>query len=358
MSVRGKFIDSIVQNRVLSHLTFWIGFLLIFSILASLNSGSYIHHLGNYVTLLPVQIAAAYFTLYFLVPKLLYQKKYVLFFLLFSLSIYVFSALARLSVIYIAEPMIRENFVQESLWEVVSDLYYLVSVYFPAVYVFTFLMMAIKAVKERFEARHQVEVLQREKVNSELQFLKAQIHPHFLFNTLNNLYALCLQKSDLAPQVVLKLSGMLDFMLYQCNDPRIPLSKEIEFIQSYLDLEQLRYGEKLDLSFTHKISSPEAEIAPLILLSFIENAFKHGASGNPINPKIHIELKEEKDLLNFQLFNNKIQGHESHPNKLDKGGIGNSNLQRQLELNYRDKYRLDIQETGDSYRVKLSLDLG
>lgn len=357
MSSNNKFLDRILQNRPLTHVTFWVAFSLIFILLAALNDGSFKEHLINYAALLPAQVLAAYTLVYYQVPKLLLKKKYLLFAISFVVSVYVFAVIARLSVIYIAEPFTRTDFEQESVLEIISDPFFLFAVYFPVVYVIVFLMLAIKIIKERFEARHDIQVLEKEKTTNELKFLKAQIHPHFLFNTLNNLYALTLAKSDLAPKVVVKLSEMLDYMLYQCNEPRIAIEKEIDLLQGYIELEQLRYGDKFELVFNHQVDLPNTKIAPLILLSIVENAFKHGASANPVNPKVHIDLEVKDEDLLFKVFNTKPEKVQQKLGEETHNGIGKSNVNRQLELNYPNKYSLDIEDTKKTYLVTLNVNL-
>ena len=134
--------------------------------------------------------------------------------------------------------------------------------------------------------------------------MKAQIHPHFLFNTLNNLYVLTLQKSDKASDIVLKLSEMLDYMLYKCNENRVTIAQEVQLIQNYIDLEQLRYGDRLELVFNKNIDNHQTQIAPLILVSLIENAFKHGASGSVAVPKIKIDFVIKNEQLLFSIYKN------------------------------------------------------
>lgn len=349
-------LDTVLQKRWLTHLLFWLGLFVLFTVLASLNTGKIRPHAITYFATLPSQMAAAYLLNYYLIPQLLYKKKYFLFIALLLVSIYVLSALGRISVVYIAEPFVRTNFEQESLAEIFSDTAYLFSVYFTSTFVYAFVMMLVKTVKTRFEERHKIQMLQKEKTTNELKFLKAQIQPHFLFNTLNNLYALTLAKSDLAPEIVLKLSELLDFILYQSDEPTISINKEIELIKGFIDLESLRYGDKLDLVFEHNVDNSNTQIAPLVLLPIIENAFKHGSSGNPDTAKIHIMLSVINKVLNFEVHNNKPKIHLKgvDPNK---SGIGTINLKRQLELNYPNKNRLKVEDSLDSYLVKLYLDL-
>ena len=350
-------INKIVENRPLSHFLFWLVFLLTASLWSSLEAKSFSHYLTTNLAILPAQLMATYLLVYFQIPQLLLKKKYVQFVFSLLLAIFIFTAIARIFIVYIAEPFIRKDFEQESLIEILTDPIYLLVVYFPAVYLVSFYMFSVKSFKNLFEEKHQLEVLQKEKATNELKFLKAQIHPHFLFNTLNNLYALTLAKSDAAPEVVVKLSALLDYILNQCNEPLIEIHKEVKLIEGYVELEMLRYGENLDLVFNHEVDDGDTPMAPLILLSIIENAFKHGASGNPSNPKIHIDLKIKDGQLYLKVFNNKLPVNLQKEKNTKRNKIGNANLKRQLELYYPNKYQLKIDETLDSYIVVLKIDL-
>ena len=357
MKSNNAFLDSILQNRVLSHVLFWSAFLIMFTMIGALNAGSIKPIAFNSLAMLPSQVVAAYLLNYYQIPKLLYKKKYLLFFLSLLLSIYILSAVARFNIVHIVEPLVRKDFEQETVQEIFSDFLYLFSVYFPAVYTYALIMLAVKAVKGRFEEKHQIEILKKEKATNELKFLKAQIQPHFLFNTLNNLYALTLSKSDLAPQVVLKLSELLDFILYQSNQESIPLEKEIELIQGFIELESLRYGNALELTFEHTIDNNKTHIAPLVLLPLVENAFKHGVSSNPKNAAIHIDLSVVNKDLSFKIKNSKLNDSIKKQFKKTASGIGTSNLKRQLELNYPNAYSLSVDDAINSYSVELSIDL-
>ncbi|MEP3210019.1 MAG: sensor histidine kinase [Maribacter sp.] len=348
-------LDSILQKRWLTHLLFWVGLFVLFAVLAALNSGTIRPHLITYLAFLPAQMLAAYVLNYYQLPQLLYKKKYLLFGLSLALTIYVFSALGRICVVHIAEPYVRTDFVQESITEILSDTAYLFSVYFTSTYVYALIMLLIKAVKTRFEEKQRIERLEKEKITNELKFLKGQIQPHFLFNTLNNLYALTLSKSDLAPVVVLKLSDLLDFILYQGNQSAIPISKEIELIQGFIELETLRYGEKIAVDFNYNAADNNLQIPPLLLLPLVENAFKHGVSGSVEKAKIRIDLNVNPSHLNFEIYNTKPK---STAVKIQKGkGIGTANLQRQLALEYPNNHSFDIQETSEDYLVRLTVDL-
>lgn len=356
MKLQKKKIDDILQNRILTHFLFWSAYLLFTNIISSTNNYTITGNFIKDLSLLPSQLLAAYFLNYYQMPKLLLKKKYVLFITSFFVFGYLFLAFGRFSIVHIAEPFIRTDFEQETILEILTDSDYLIRVYFPAIYGVVFLMFMIKVIKQRASEKQKIERLEKEKIENELKFLRTQIQPHFLFNTLNNLYALTLEKSDLAPKVVLKLSELLDFILYQSNQKEISIKKEIELIQGFIDLESLRYGDKLKLKFEHKTDDENAKITPLLLLPFVENAFKHGANKNPDNPEISIILNVENHQIYFEAYNNKSI-HSLNSIDSFNGGIGIKNLKRQLELNYENSYDLSIENNDEDYRVKLKIQL-
>jgi len=194
-------------------------------------------------------------------------------------------------------------------------------------------------------------------MQSELRFLKSQINPHFLFNTLNNLYALTLKKSDQAPEIVLKLSEIMRYMLYECNEKQVLLSKEILYMNNYLDLERLRQPKDADISFISKGRVSEQMVAPLLFVPFVENSFKHGLN-HQINGGgfVHISLHVSDNDLEFIIENSKTEHlpQMSHPRS---GGIGLVNVKQRLQMLYPDAYSLTIKDEPGRYTVTLHLSL-
>ncbi len=194
-------------------------------------------------------------------------------------------------------------------------------------------------------------------MQSELRFLKSQINPHFLFNTLNNLYALTLKKSDQAPEIVLKLSEIMRYMLYECNEKQVLLSKEILYMNNYLDLERLRQPKDADISFISKGRVSEQMVAPLLFVPFVENSFKHGLN-HQINGGgfVHISLHVSDNDLEFIIENSKTEHlpQMSHPRS---GGIGLVNVKQRLQMLYPDAYSLTIKDEPGRYTVTLNLSL-
>lgn len=348
-----NWMDYILQKRWLAHVLFWVLFVVIFTTFAALNTGNLLVELLKYVAMLPAYWLATYSLVYYIGPRFWTTKRYAIFSLLFILSAYVCCAIARWCIVHIAEPYFRNDFNQETILEILADPGYLVAVYFPLVYLIVFIFFAIKNVKDRLEERHQLELLKKEQVQSELRFLKTQIHPHFLFNTLNNLYSLTQEQSPKASEVVLKLSDILDHMLYRSNASEVPLQQELQLIQNYLDLEALRYGDKLSVSVTEQLQTVTWNIAPLILLSLVENAFKHGVRKGIRNSWVNITAQTDDQRLYFSVANSKSM--EVRQDSREKEGIGSNNVKRQLDLLYADRHQLTIEEKADSYTVTLEI---
>ena len=199
--------------------------------------------------------------------------------------------------------------------------------------------------------------LQSQKLESELNFLKSQINPHFLFNTLNNLYALSLKKSNDAPKTVLMLSEMMRYMLYECNDENVPLEKEINYIKNYLELEKIRLGKQSTLEFTVEGDPGNLKIAPLMFIPFIENSFKHGMNHQLDEGFVKIKMLIDKETIEMNLSNNKSSSLPDQIKTKKSGGIGLINIQRRLNLIYPDKHELKIQEENNRYLVDLKIKL-
>jgi LytS/YehU family sensor histidine kinase len=225
-----------------------------------------------------------------------------------------------------------------------------------------FLAIAIKQIKRTFFIQQEKNELEKTKLTTELklreaelQLLKAQIHPHFLFNTLNNLYGLTLEKSEEAPQLVLRLSEMLDYILYRCNEKRVLLSEEIKNLKNYIEIEKVRYSKNLELKLNFPKETGKNKIAPLILLPFIENAFKHGASNFAGEATIVFSIVLNNNQLEISLKNSKNE--KNHKNSHSSSGIGLNNVKKRLEFLYPEKHILKIEDEADTFSVNLFLDL-
>jgi len=208
-------------------------------------------------------------------------------------------------------------------------------------------------IRDRFKQENRLTVLEKEKSNAELNFLKAQMNPHFLFNTLNNIYALARNQSPDTPEMILKLSNLLDYTIYECNGPTVPIVKEWELIENYVDLQAVRNSNQLMIAINQEIDNEQTPIAPLILISIVENAFKHSVRREQ---QIKISLEVEKKLLTFKVFNTRSK--ESLKREMSrKKGIGVTNVKKQLALIYPNRHTYRVEELEESYTVILTIEL-
>ncbi len=198
------------------------------------------------------------------------------------------------------------------------------------------------------------EQLIKAKAEAEIKLLKGQLQPHFLFNSLNNIYSLALMKSDLTADSILKLTELLDYLVYRASLEKVALSKEVQLLRNYVELEKLRYGEKLKIEMKLEENIDSIKISPLLLLPFAENCFKHGGVGTDGIFNITIHLQIENSQLLFQIENSK-----KTKKRIDNisGGIGLKNIQQRLQLLYPNEHELKIDDRNDFYKVRLTLNL-
>ncbi|WP_373495472.1 sensor histidine kinase [Aquiflexum sp.] len=223
-----------------------------------------------------------------------------------------------------------------------------------SIYPIVVVVALIKVLKHWYEQDRKHQNLQKEKVEAELKFLKSQINPHFLFNTLNSLYALTLKKSAQASEVVLKISQLLNYLLYESNKKMVPLEKEIALIETYISLEKIRIGDRLNLTYRVQGDPTSLNVPPLLILPLIENSFKHGANNVLEEVWVDIEITIKDSSLYLKVQNSKdpltLTEAETH------GGIGLQNLKRRLELIYGEKnYFMNHIDKGDSFSVELKI---
>lgn len=353
MSKSSKLLDQFFQSRIATHIAFWVVTVLLLSYYSSLFGGNFGRNLIEMAIMLPLQMVAAYLLVYVQIPRLLYQKRWFLFLLSFILTAYCFSTLSRLTNIYIVEPLTGYEGYDESLWEVMSDPVYLLKVYMPWVYTSAVLLLIFKMVKDRFQQENRLNILEKEKSKAELDFLKAQMNPHFLFNTLNNIYSLSKDGSDQTSEMILKLSELLDYTIYECNETTVPIYKEWQLIQNYVDLQAVRHGEKLMIVIDQQIDNEDTPIAPLILISLVENAFKHSLLHDEKRSMIKILLKVEQKVLTFEVINNRSKN--ALKKTATKKGIGVPNIKKQLNLLYPNRHKMKVEEELDLYKVTLTI---
>ncbi|WP_350284354.1 histidine kinase [uncultured Croceitalea sp.] len=210
---------------------------------------------------------------------------------------------------------------------------------------------ALKIARDSFARR------QQEK-DAELKLLKAQLNPHFLFNTLNNLYGLSVIKSDKLPGLMLKLSDLLRYSLYETKETLVPLEKEVTYLENYIALEKIRLEDTTDIDLVKEGQLSGYQIAPMLLIVYVENAFKHLGAVKGNKSKVSVALKEQDGALVF-LCSNTIDTNAKPEENLEKGksGIGLQNAKKRLALMYPDKHQLSIQQQNETYHVHLKLNL-
>lgn len=229
-------------------------------------------------------------------------------------------------------------------------------VYVAAITLFITIFVAmLRFAEEWFELEAKKKAIENEKLTAELNFLKAQINPHFLFNTLNNLYYLAYTQSPNTTEVIAKLSQMMRYMIYDSNHPQVLLSKEIEYMQNYISLESLRLNNEVPIRFEIKGQAQQIKIVPLIFITFLENAFKHGVSNSSPGSWINAEICINGTECIYRVANSTIA--QTSKAVGEKSGIGLQNVQRRLELSYPGQYQLHIDEQPDQYTIELKLDL-
>lgn len=286
---------------------------------------------------------AAFFINYFLLPRFYYKKK--------TLAFLVFVLLTVLAVILMEEFVLEKIYFPDSRANVFGGFFRTLSDVLPTITILSGFKFAWDALgKER-----ELEKMKSLVKESELQFLKTQINPHFLFNNLNNLYAYAIEQSPKTPEIILELSGLLRYMLYECKEQYVPLAKEVEQLKNFIKLSELQIEERGQVDFSTQNIKTEYQIAPLILIVFIENAFKHSTASQSENIFIQVELELlDSGILHF-ICKNSFHVH-SNTDRLSNG-IGLENVQKRLELLYPMAHQLDIKDRDNRYEVRLSIDL-
>lgn len=341
---KGILADKTRWGAVLYHSAFWFSLIFILAFVDN-NGMNYIQKLFLLTINIGFYAAIVYINLLYLFPTYLKRRRLAvhLIWLLFT-AVIITPIKCLIMYLTTSNPNLQELFVSNQLFIFLSTFFvgFSSSIYF-------IMTDWLKNQREKQE-------LAKETLQSELKFLKSQINPHFLFNTLNSLYALTLKKSDQAPEIVLKLSEMMRYMLYDCNEKKVALQKEVAYITNYLELEKLRHGKKMNIHLEINGEVNDQEIAPLLFIPFIENCFKHGISNRIEEGFVKIKLDIRQDDLVIMVENSKSP---TMPSTLGKrsGGIGLINVKRRLELLYSNAYTLDIESSPTTYSVHLTLNL-
>ena len=302
---------------------------------------------------LPLQIVLVYANLYFLIPKFLVTKKY---------KKYVFFLFLSMCIQYAIHKALNYFLVIKNIWIEANETLdtftfnHVIAIALGELYILA-LATAIKLTVDWANQKTSIETLKKEHLKSELNFLKTQIQPHFFFNTLNNLYSLSLEKSNQVSEAILKLSDIMQYVIYKVKASKVPLLKEIDCIQNYIDLELLRCHKNSTVKIDIKGDINGVETAPLIFLSYVENSFKHGNRNNK-DFCIYISFERTtKNSLVFIIKNSYDLAKTEITKKNPKKGVGNLNSKRRLDLIYRDIYELKISKENNTHKVYLEIPL-
>lgn len=320
------------------HILFW---LIIF--LLKFHSDTQDYNIGTQL----IDMAYCYTVVYWVVPKFLIKRRTALFISwLFGITIlvYVIRGIFYLSVY---------DFFAQGLNKMLYAWWFHTTLFIHSGPIMrTGLFITCKVMKDYYRKVKQKETLIKETNVAELQLLKAQVQPHFLFNTLNNIYSFTLNKSPFTAELVLKLHDTINYMNLECQSEVVSLPKELKMIQDYIDLEKIRYGQRLAIEVSTEGQYENKLIAPLLLIPFVENSFKHGASKVLEHPWIRMNVIAYDDLLDFELSNSKPETIDRPTNR---NGIGLNNVQKRLRLLFGNDFSLKIDETLHSFHVHLKL---
>jgi sensor histidine kinase YesM len=353
------------KHRIARHVAFWASWWLFAGLIYSVGplpakmpyGINLVRSLLESFAFLPIHIFLSYSLIYFIIPRFLVKGKYALTILLVMLS-FIISAWISVLISYFIIHQIR-------LWFLMPDIDWVFIRQRQILYGFMAglrggitiggLAAAIKLLKYYYVKEQRNLQLQKENAEAQLQLLKAQVHPHFLFNTLNNIYSHTQGKAPVASQLVMGLSEMLRFMLYEGNQSLVPLSKELKMVQDYISLEKIRYDDRLDVHIDVPADTDNLHITPLLLLPLVENCFKHGTSNMLEQPWLSLHIRIEDGAMHMKLINGKPaetgKQHDGHE------GIGIKNVRARLELLYPGRHTLTITDDSEVFVVNLQLQL-
>lgn len=337
--------------KVLQHLLFWTVYVLLSSFIFSYQSRfPYYFFLENYMVNLAAYASFTYLVIYVMVPRFLFNRKIGLFILLIiPLSVaFVFIKLL-LNEFVFYQWLIPKVFHPE---EWISYKLFIENIFW--IWIPTAAFASVKYFREWITTMREKNELQEKQLEAELKLLKAQLHPHFLFNTLNNLYVLALEKSEKTPDVIMKISELFHYILYECNADWISLENEVELIKNYIELERLRYDENLTVEFDIQGQIAQKKVAPMLFFVFVENAFKHGCRNDIGHPYIKLSLKAKNGKVQFMAVNSLPD--KKVEDKVMDGGVGLENLEKRLNLLYPNKHSLLIERGAKEFLVNLELD--
>lgn len=329
------------------HLVFW-GIYALSEYLANamhLQTAQYYSFLRSTLLSLPALIIASYFIAWYAVPRYLKADKW-LHFLVCIILVGAFLFYARIKWLELINYLENDRHYSIPPTKVVKNVI--------RDYAIVALVVCLHIIADYRRQQKLNEALVKAKAEAEIKLLKGQLHPHFLFNSLNNIYSLALVKSDHTADSILMLTELLDYLVYRANMDTVSLQKELQLLENYIGLEKLRHGDKLKIKMDIKVEKKELKLPPLLLLPFAENCFKHGGVGPDGYFRIDMQLSVTSSNLYFHIVNSqKMQKEEDTV----PGGLGLQNIRQRLQLIYPDQHQLTIKNTAETYRTQLSINL-
>lgn len=337
-------------QKFMLHAMVWIFLIMLFT---AVGSGGFTATYGFYIEFLSLSLLNViifYIHLYFIIPLTLDKRKFF-FWLLACLILAVSFIVIKYGFRFYMNELSGLTIAVKGEETKYNISFEIILGFFITNGFLIFLSTVYKFTIDWFFNEREKSELEKQSLTAELAFLKSQINPHFLFNSLNNIYSLAYQKSDATPDAILKLSEIMRYMLYESNDNRVSIEKEITYLKNFIELQKLRFKGNAYVLLEVEGHINNQYIVPLILISFVENAFKHGLATDKENP-IHINISIFEDKMLFTIKNKKNKA-----NKDQTGGIGMVNVKRRLDLTYPQKYKLTVENRADDYYSELYLNL-
>lgn len=328
------------------HIWFWVVYTIVYTILGASYKNDFTEAFIFELLNLPMRLVIAYLNYFIFLPLLLHQNKIGRYVLYTLISLIVAGSCQRV-INYEALNILYPDMQDFGLWLPYKFLQAVFLIGTPMI-----ILIAIVSVSKMADLQRKTKTLENEKLQSELKYLKSQTNPHFLFNTLNNIYGLSLENSKKVPELILKLSDFLSFSLYESDKKFIPIEKEISLINDLVELEKSRFEDRVVLNISLPKDTNNILVPPLILVPFVENAFKHSLSNEIYKAKIDISLKTENDYLEFTIRNTRP---EENAQASSNNGLGLKNIKKRLAIIYNKDYTLDIQNKKAYFRVQLNI---
>jgi two-component system, LytTR family, sensor kinase len=338
---------NILNKRISRHIIFWLSYVVFFGLVYGKYENNYTWYFLESACMLPFIMFATYMTIYVFLPYYFRKRNAPVSFLFLIITLFIATLGERICL------------------RILNSLPITFKELFSVVFIYLFLetnfmvgsAVAIKLLTKWVDEQKTKHEAEKQNLKSELNILKAQLNPHFLFNTMNNLYALSVEKSSKTSEGIAKISDLLRSVLYECDEAEFELSKEIKLIDNFIELEKMRYSDRLDISF-EKTGNPEGfKIAPMMLFTFVENCFKHGCSPDPGNSWIKLNLISDNNKIIFEARNSKPAEEFQNSKNENQGvkGIGLNNVRKRLEILYENHYTLSITEDKKSYKLDLEI---